>query len=139
MSIPLVKTKLNIPPKRPNLVPRPRLMMVLDEAIYQQRRLILVSAKAGSGKTTLTSAWLQQQERPAAWLALDANDNDPRRFCGYLVAALQQLEFAMGPAVLDQLEIEPMPQAEDLMGTMINELADQAGPCLLVLDDFHLI
>ena len=91
MSKTLLRTKLYIPPQRPNLVLRPRLMGRLEEAQRLRHRLTLVSAKAGSGKTTLVSEWLHQQERPATWLSLDANDNDPRRFFSYLVAALQQL------------------------------------------------
>jgi ATP/maltotriose-dependent transcriptional regulator MalT len=62
-----------------------------------RHRLTLVSAKAGAGKTTLVSECLHHQERPATWLALDANDNDPRRFFHYLVASLQQMDARIGP------------------------------------------
>ena len=105
MSIPLLTTKLYIPPWRPNLVLRPRLMARLAEALRLRQRLTLVSAKAGSGKTTLVSEWLRQQEQPAAWLSLDTIDNDPRRFFSYLFAALQQLDIVkQNPNVCLELE-----------------------------------
>src|SRR6266496_5491026 len=91
-STPLLKTKLHIPPQRPKLVFRPRLMARLGEALHRQHRLTLISARAGSGKTTLVSEWLHQQERTSTWLSLDTHDNDPYRFFGYLVQALRQLD-----------------------------------------------
>jgi LuxR family maltose regulon positive regulatory protein len=139
MGIPLLTTKLYIPPRRPNQVLRPRLMTRMEDALRLQHRLTLVSAKAGSGKTTLVSEWLHQQERPAAWLSLDANDNDPRRFFAYLVVALHQLEIEIGQAVLSQLEAPQVPQAEALVAELINEVAAHSIPFLLVLDDYHLI
>ena len=106
MNEPLLTTKLYIPPRRPRgrVVPWPRLTARLAEALHLQHRLTLVSAKAGSGKTTLVSEWLHQQEQPAAWLSLDANDNDPRWFLGYPVAALNKLDIQISQAVLDQLD-----------------------------------
>jgi LuxR family maltose regulon positive regulatory protein len=96
----------------------------------------LVSAKAGTGKTTLVSAWVQHQERPAQWLSLDKSDSDPRRFLSYLLAALRQLglQSKWGP-----LEAPQLPPAESLATELINEMAGIARPCLLVLDDYHLI
>ena len=139
MAAQLLATKLYIPPRRPNLVLRPRLMARLGEALRLRHRLTLVSAKAGSGKTTLVSAWLHQQERPAVWLSLDANDTDPRRFFSYLVAALQQLDTKIGQAALSRLETPQLPQAQDLVAELINDVAASSIPCLLVLDDYHLI
>jgi LuxR family maltose regulon positive regulatory protein len=137
MSIPLLTTKLYIPPQRPNLVPRPRLMARMKEALRSRHSLMLVSAKAGSGKTTVVSEWLHQQEQPVAWLSLDANDNDPRRFLAYLVAALQRLDTKIGQAMLAQLETSL--QAETLVAELINDIAASSISFLLVLDDYHLI
>ena len=137
--MPLLTTKLYIPPQRPNLVRRPRLTARLEEALRLRQRLTLVSAKAGSGKTTLVSEWLHRQERAAAWLSLDANDNDPRRFVRYVVAALQQLDGQFGQAALSQVEMAQLPQAETALETLINDLASSAIPLILVLDDYHLI
>jgi len=135
----LLATKLYIPPQRPNLVLRPRLMARLEDALRLRHRLTLVSAKAGSGKTTLVSEWMHLQKRPATWLSLDANDNDPRRFFGYLVAALRQLDIRLGQATLDQMEAPGLPQAEAQVAELINEVAASSFPFLLVLDDYHLI
>jgi LuxR family maltose regulon positive regulatory protein len=153
MATPLLATKLFMPPPRPNLVPRPRLMARLAEAQRSRHQLILVSAKAGSGKTTLVSEWLHavgahrvaplqkagQASVQTAWLSLDANDNDPRRFCAYLVAALQKLEIPIGQAVLGQLESPQLPQAEAIVTELVNYVASSSIPSVLVLDDYHLI
>ena len=139
MSIPLLTTKLYIPSQRPNLVPRPRLVARLGEIQRSRHCLTLVSAKAGSGKTTAVSEWLHQQEQPAAWLSLDANDNDPRRFCTYLVAALEKLEIKIDQAVLGRFDTPQMPEAEDLVAELINNAAASSICFVLVLDDYHLI
>jgi len=139
MGMPLLTTKLYIPSQRPNLVLRPRLMARLEDALRLRRQLTLVSAKAGSGKTTLVSEWLHGQERRATWLSLDANDNDPQRFTRYLVAALQQLDSQIGQTALSQLALSPLPQAEAVVETLINDLAGSVTPFTLVLDDYHLI
>jgi LuxR family maltose regulon positive regulatory protein len=139
IGIPLLRTKLYVPPRRPNQVLRPRLVTRMEDALRLRHRLTLVSAKAGSGKTTLVSDWLHQQERPATWLSLDANDNDPHRFFGYLIVALRQAKIEIGQAVLDQLEAPQLPQAEALVAELINAVATASTPFFLVLDDYHLI
>ena len=80
MSTPLLTTKLFVPPPRPNLVPRPRLIRRLDEGLRLGHRLTLVSAPAGFGKTTLVSEWVDQHEEPVAWLSLDDGDGEVARF-----------------------------------------------------------
>ena len=82
MSDQILQTKLFIPPLRPSLVPRPRLLQRLNDGAGG--KLILVSAPAGFGKTTLICDWLAGQETPAGWLSLDENDNQPLRFFSYL-------------------------------------------------------
>lgn len=69
MTTPILATKLYIPPPRPNVVSRPRLLEQLNEGLH--RNLTLISAPAGFGKTTLVSAWVTGLERPTAWLSLD--------------------------------------------------------------------
>jgi len=138
-SAPLLKTKLHIPPQRANMVFRPRLMTKLGEALRRQHRLTLISARAGSGKTTLASEWLHGQDRPSTWLSLDAKDNDPRRFISYLVEALRQLNITISPVGLSQLEKPELSPADVLMTELINEIASHPVPFLLVLDDYHVI
>src|SRR5215470_18516207 len=82
----LLATKLHLPRPRPGFVPRPRLVSRLDEGLA--RGLVLVCAPAGYGKTVALADWARGSGRPAAWLSLDAGDNDPVRFWGYVVAAM---------------------------------------------------
>ena len=91
MPTPILATKLYIPPPRPKAVRRPRLIERLNEGVSSGRRLTLVSAPAGFGKTTLVSEWVAGCGCPIAWLSLDEGDNDPTRFLAYLVAALQTI------------------------------------------------
>jgi LuxR family maltose regulon positive regulatory protein len=85
MDTPLLKTKLYIPPVRPELVPRPRLIERLNAGL--QRKLTLISAPAGFGKTALAAQWISDLQSPVvAWLSLDEDDNDPARFFTYLIA-----------------------------------------------------
>ena len=91
MAISLLTTKLTVPPPRPNLVRRARLVERLDEGLRLGRRLTLVSAPAGFGKTTLLGDWASNCGRPVAWVSLEEGDGDPVRFWGYVVAALSFL------------------------------------------------
>ena len=102
-SQPLLTTKLLIPRLRQSLVLRPRLAQTLDAAL--ERPLLLISAPAGFGKTTLAAAWVQQQQLPVAWLALDAADNDPHSFLRYLLAALQAAQPTVGRDLAAALNI----------------------------------
>src|SRR6266851_9004575 len=97
MSTPILATKLYIPPPRPHVVSRPRLLERLNEGLH--RKLILISAPAGFGKTTLVSEWLAGGPRLAAWLSLDEGENDLTRFLTYLVAALQTIAVHIGAGV----------------------------------------
>lgn len=100
-------------------------------------KLILVSAPAGFGKTTLVTTWLQGQEQPAAWLSLDESDNSPQRFFTYLLAAMQTVYPDLGRQLLAALH-SPRPPADDaVMPALINELAANVAPLILVLDDYQ--
>ncbi|MEO8396676.1 MAG: serine hydrolase [Chloroflexota bacterium] len=85
----LLRTKLYVPPKRPHLVPRPRLTERLNQGLT--RKLTLISAPPGFGKTTTISNWIDQSQAAVAWLSLDDGDNDPIRFWSYFIAALQTM------------------------------------------------
>jgi LuxR family maltose regulon positive regulatory protein len=139
MSTPLLTTKLYMPPVGPRLVPRPHLIQQLEEGLHLGRRLTLISAPAGFGKTTLLSDWLRQAQRPAAWLSLDEGDNDPTRFLTYLIAALQEIDPAIGLSAQATLQAaHPLPM-ESLLITMINDIVATSEPFILVLDDYHMI
>lgn len=140
MSTPILATKLYIPPPRTDLVHRPRLIEELNAGL--RRKLTLISAPAGFGKTTLVSEWVTKGERQVAWLALDEADNDPTRFLTYLVAALQTLALAdsgFGKGVLALLQSAQPPPTAVLLTTLLNEINTIADHFLLVLDDYHLI
>src|SRR4051812_4338875 len=100
----LIRTKLYIPQARASLVARPALIARLNEGLT--RKLTVIAAPAGFGKTTLLSAWIASGSTPAAWISLDARDNDPVRFATYLVAALETLELGLGHGLLTLLRGE---------------------------------
>ena len=85
MSTPILATKLYIPPARSKVVVRLRLIEELNKSLSSGRRLTLISAPAGFGKTTLVSEWVTECGRPVAWLSLDEEDDDPTRFFVYFI------------------------------------------------------
>ena len=139
METSLLTTKLNIPPARPQLVTRQRLIERLNEGLGYN--LILVSAPAGFGKTTLLSDWVRrnQSKIPTAWLSLDAGDNDPVRFWDYSIAALQTLQPSCGENILPLLHSSQPPSTEPMLTTLINDLSSIMGDFVVVLDDYHFI
>ena len=144
MTTDLLTTKLYVPPLRPSLVPRPRLIAQLDEGLRLGRKLTLISAPAGFGKSTLLSEWLSGRgggtpPLPVAWLSLDEADNDLVRFLTYLIAALRTLDANIGESVLGALQASQAPVIASVLTALINELTAIPGPFALVLDDYHLI
>jgi LuxR family maltose regulon positive regulatory protein len=159
-----LQTKLFVPPIRPEWVSRPQLTERLNVGL--NRKLTLVSAPAGFGKTTLVSEWVHGRGTdacprrrgsavippagastadeasvplPVAWLSLDEGDNDQTRFLTYLVAALQAAEADIGKGILAALESPQPPPADVVLTSLINEIAAFPARMLLVLDDYHLI
>lgn len=140
--LPLLATKLYVPQVRTALVPRPRLTRRLDEGM--ERRLVLISAPAGFGKSTLLAEWAQLKSKasppfPIAWLSLDAGDNDPQRFWAYFVAALNKVRPGTGQDLLALLRAPQPPPADALLAELLNEIAAMPGDLALVLDDYHTI
>src|SRR3712207_1267469 len=120
MSAPILATKLYVPPPQPRVVLRPRLLERLNEGLH--RRLTLVSAPAGFGKTTHLSGWLAGCERPAAWLSLDEGENDRARFLTCLVAALRTVAPNIGEGVLSALQSPQAPPTEVILTALLNEI-----------------
>ena len=141
MSTPILATKLYLPPPRPAMVRRPRLIERLNAGLH--RKLTLVAAPAGFGKTTLLSEWLARCGRAVAWLALDEGDNDPTRFLAYLVAALQTITPHIGAGVMTVLQSPQPPQGtagrEAILTALLNDITTLPEPFVLVLDDYHVI
>ncbi|HZA45536.1 MAG TPA: AAA family ATPase, partial [Rubrobacter sp.] len=138
---PLLSTKLHPSQVRPKLVARPRLIESLIRD--PERRLTLLSAPAGFGKTTLLNEWVRSRTgdgHSVAWVSLDEGDNDPVRFLSYLVAALRRIgEEGFGEGVLAALRSPEPPRMEAVLGTLVNELADLPGEVVIILDDYHTI
>ena len=147
MSTPILATKLYVPPPRPDIVSRPRLIDRLNKGLAAGCKLTLISASAGFGKTTLVSEWLANCGRPVAWLSLDEGDADPARFLMYLVAALQKLALSeaeglapnIGKGVMAVLESPQPPPVESILTTLLNEIAALPDNFILVLDDYHVV
>src|SRR6266568_9644666 len=137
MPTPILATKLYIPRLRPNVVSRPRLLERLNEGLHG--KLILISAPAGFGKTTLVSQWLAAGPRPTAWLSLDEGENDPTRFLTYLVAALQTIAATLGEGALGVLQSPQPSPTESMLTALLNEITAIPDQFVLVLDDYHVI
>jgi LuxR family maltose regulon positive regulatory protein len=138
---PLLTTRLYVPRPRPYLVHRPRLIQRLQQGM--ERTLILLSAPAGFGKSTLIADWLASSRIPAVSLSLESRDNDPTRFFSYLLAALKTYDPQLGGtkhALLHPLQPAPL---ESMLTLLINDLqARMTGDhehVVLVLDDYHVI
>jgi LuxR family maltose regulon positive regulatory protein len=150
MSSPILVTKLFIPPTRSEIVSRPRLLERLNNGL--NRKLTLISAPAGFGKTSLVTEWLttvqvkqngdNQGELQIAWLSLDEHDNDLVRFLSYFISALnriKEIEGALGKEALQMLQSpQPLPP-ETILTSLINDVAVTDFKVVLVLDDYHLI
>lgn len=137
MITPVLKTKLNIPTLRAELVHRTRLIEMLQSGF--ERRLTLLSAPAGFGKTTLICAWIRECEQPAAWLTLEDSDNDPARFLSYLITALQTIQPKLAPGLFSGFHTLKPSAAESVLTQLLNEIAEIKDHSILVFDDYHLI
>ncbi|MNU89262.1 HTH-type transcriptional regulator MalT [compost metagenome] len=137
MTTPILYTKLYIPPLRPSLVARPRLIERLDKGL--PGKLTLISASAGFGKTTLASHWLTGSDRQVAWLSMDEADNDSTRFLTYLFAALKPIGANMEEGLIGLLQSPQPPPIESILTVLIQEITILSDPFVLVLDDYHVI
>jgi LuxR family maltose regulon positive regulatory protein len=139
MATPILATKLYVPPPRPQAVQRQRLTERLSQGLAAGRKLTVIAAPAGFGKTTLVSEWIAGLGRPAAWLSLDEGDNDPARFLAYLFAAVRTIAAKLGEEVVAVLESQQPPPTEAVLTALLNEIATLPDPLILVLDDYHVI
>ena len=151
----LLTTKLFIPATRPELVDRPHLIERLDDSLH--RKLTLISAPAGFGKTTLVSEWVKQlrsdtlkenqKEFRIAWLSLDEGDNDPARFLTYIIAALQTIDSSIGQKAQTVFQSQQQLLVDPILMTIVNDITQLSDPLseesgkdlILILDDYHVI
>jgi LuxR family maltose regulon positive regulatory protein len=135
--IELLRTKLFIPRPRKNLVSRPRLVDCLNAGL--DKKLTLIAAPAGFGKTTLLSEWIPQSPRCVIWLSLDEGDNDPSRFWTYFIASLQSLSPQLGENALALLQSSQAPPIPSILTVLINEITAFEEMFAIVLDDYYTI
>ena len=140
----LLTTKLHIPQAALEFVPRPHLTARLNEGL--RRKLTLVSAPAGFGKSTLVADWLAQSGLAAAWLSLDEGDNDPARFWAYVIAAVQTIHPDVGHEAREIVAAPQLRSTEPAVVSLLNEIASRSlnarsknAQLVLVLDDYHVI
>jgi LuxR family maltose regulon positive regulatory protein len=137
----LIQTKLLIPPIRPAWVQRPHLISQLNDGL--ESKLILVSAPAGYGKSTLLSEWVHQVSMPVAWLSLESADNTSSRFWSYFVSTLQTLpafrDSFVGESLLGLEGVLPSASLEEALTNLVDAITRSPGSFILVLDDLHLI
>jgi LuxR family transcriptional regulator, maltose regulon positive regulatory protein len=135
--IEMLSTKLFIPRPRTNLVSRPRLVNRLNAG--EDKKLTLIAAPAGFGKTTLLSEWIPRSPRCVTWLSLDEGDNSPARFWMYFIAALQTISPEIGRGVRAFAPSLQPQEIESILTVLINEINAFGDSFVHVFDDYHRI
>lgn len=135
----ILNTKLYIPPIRQNQIARKALNKKLDQGYKTGHKVILVSAAAGYGKTTLISGWVNRLDCSCAWLSLDERDNEPARFIYYLITSIRRSNELFGKSIEDLISAPKLPAAEIMGAYLIKELEQLESTLVLVLDDYHSI
>ena len=137
----LLETKFHTPLWRSDGVIRPRLLDELQAGLKEQRKLTLVSAPAGYGKTTLITSWLHSitESTRHIWLSLEKSDNDPARFLSYWASAWNRIVNFELQNILELLASPQLPPFQGILDEVINALASLEEPAILVLDDYHII
>ena len=134
-----IKTKLFIPNLGTKLVKRERLLDKLDNGISCRHPLLLITAPAGYGKTTLARSWIETLNTPVAWYSLDRDDRNPWQFRKYLLNAISLALPEISNHLQSVSHTTPQPTAEFIIKLLINEISDAGQPLIIVLDDYHLI
>ena len=131
----VLPTKLHRPQTRDHDVLRPRLLAHPDAGL--QRRVTLISAPAGYGKTILAAQWLEHLPRRAAWLSVDEQDSSLERFLRYLIAALHTVAPGLCAEVEPLLSVPTLPLAPYVADALVTALLALSEPVVLVIDDYH--
>ncbi len=134
---PILRTKLHRPPVALDILPRARLLELLNQG--RSTPLTLISAAAGYGKSTLASKWIEACDCPSAWVSLDEDDNDLRLFVTYLLSGIRTAFPTVGQEIQTMLSAPSLPRPSVLARTLINDLDTIEEKFILVLDDYHRI
>ena len=133
----LLQTKLFIPRAHPEIVERPNLIRKFDEALNY--RLVLVTAPAGYGKTTLLSHYFERSNKSIAWISLDDRDNEQIRFWSYFIAALQTMDASLGKTAQGMLQSPQPPPIENILINLLNDISLIPSDIIICMDDYHSI
>ncbi len=137
----LLETKFHTPPWPSDGVIRSRHLDQLQAGLIEQRKLTLVSAPAGYGKTTLITSWLYSftESTRNIWLSLEKSDNEPARFLSYWATAWNRISDLPLENIQDLLDMPQLPPFQSILDEVINPLVHLKEPAILVLDDYHTI
>lgn len=133
----MLLTKIHIPLPGNNVVHRPQLFKKLNAGF--DCKLILLSAPAGYGKTTVLSDWIDQFTIKTAWISLDSEENDPVNFLRYVITSIQTIKSDVGKNALELLASPNVPNLKSILSLLINDLIDNKDDLFLVFDDLHII
>ncbi len=133
----ILKTKLNRPKPTSKLILRKEVIDILETG--KHKKLALVSAPAGYGKSTLISQWIDQNDFPHSWYSLDKSDNDINSFLQYTIAGIQSVYKNIGADAIKLMESNSNPSFETIATHIINDLYEIQEDFYIIFDDFHLI
>src|SRR5829696_8001316 len=134
----LLATKVRVPPRTHHLVRRLRLVEAIERDVLDYK-LVLVSAPAGYGKTTLLSQWAQESRLPIAWLSISEEDNDVERFFRYLLTAWEAVQPGIRERRVGLLLGDVAPSTEAVLAALVSAADDLPEHTVFILDDYHLI
>lgn len=133
----VLQTKINAPPLRGRVIARPRLLDRLEAS--KNQKLILITAPAGFGKSTLLNEWSAAGTEPISWFSIDASDNDPKAFWVHLISAIRVVHPDIGHTSLEMLNSPQTVPVKAILTALLNEIFTRTGDVAIILDDYHLI
>ena len=145
METAIISTKFHLPFWRNDGVLRARLLDVIQHGFENHKKMTLISAPAGYGKTSLAANWIHENFQKkhehfhVAWLALDDFDNHPAYFLKYFLSAFRSVEIIDQENLLKLIDQIPSTSPEEIITGFLNEIADLDQKIVFVLDDFHVI
>jgi len=137
ISLPILQTRLRRPAIPSHIIPRVRLIEMLEKEI--ENPLTLIAAPAGYGKSILASQWMEVSALPGAWMSLDESDNELHSFLTYILEAIQKVfpDYQLDTKRL--LESAILPPLKAIVGYLLNDLEALPQRFILVMDNYHYI